>query len=89
LISPRISGPQCGGQVKEEALSRLNKLEEMKERVEARKLVIERIKGQSKVAAENSTKEEERLSSEVRSLLVAGTALSLASKQLQVIEIYI
>lgn len=75
--------------MKEEALSRLNKLEEMKERVEARKLVIERIKGQSKVAAENSTKEEERLSSEVRSLLVAGTALSLASKQLQVIEIYI
>ncbi|XP_061948467.1 vacuolar protein sorting 38 isoform X3 [Populus nigra] len=70
-------------QVKEEALSRLNKLEEMKERVEARKLVIERIKGQSKVAAENSTKEEERLSSEVRSLLVAGTALSVASKQLQ------
>ncbi|KAG6741532.1 hypothetical protein POTOM_054794 [Populus tomentosa] len=70
-------------QVKEEALSRLNKLEEMKERVEARKLVIERIKGQSKVAAENSTKEEERLSLEVRSLLVAGTALSVASKQLQ------
>ncbi|XP_073262102.1 vacuolar protein sorting 38 isoform X2 [Populus alba] len=70
-------------QVKEEALSRLNKLEEMKERVEARKLVIERIKGQSKVAAENSTKEEERLSLEVQSLLVAGTALSVASKQLQ------
>ncbi|KAJ6866419.1 UV radiation resistance-associated gene protein isoform X2 [Populus alba x Populus x berolinensis] len=55
----------------------------MKERVEARKLVIERIKGQSKIAAENSTKEEERLSLEVRSLLVAGTALSVASKQLQ------
>ncbi|KAG6742687.1 hypothetical protein POTOM_053609 [Populus tomentosa] len=70
-------------QVKEEALSRLNKLEAMKERVEARKLVIERIKGQSKVAAENSTKEEERLSLEVQSLLVAGTALSVASKQLQ------
>ena len=75
--------------MKEEALNRLNKLEEMKERVEARKLVIERIKGQSKVAAENSTKEEERLSLEVRSLLVAGTALSVASKKLQVIEIYI
>ncbi|KAJ6290045.1 hypothetical protein OIU78_025877 [Salix suchowensis] len=70
-------------QVKEEALSRLNELEDMKERVEARKLVIERIKGQSKVAADNSTKEEEGLSSEVRSLLVAGTALSVASKQLQ------
>ncbi|KAJ6683658.1 hypothetical protein OIU85_007355 [Salix viminalis] len=70
-------------QVKEEALSRLNELEDMKERVEARKSVIERIKGQSKVAADNSTKEEEGLSSEVRSLLVAGTALSVASKQLQ------
>ncbi|CAK7328438.1 unnamed protein product [Dovyalis caffra] len=65
-------------QVEEEALNRVNELEEMKERVWARKSVIEKMRVQSKVVEENAKKEEERLSSEVRSLLVAGTALSAA-----------
>ncbi|KAL1061278.1 hypothetical protein V6Z11_1Z130000 [Gossypium hirsutum] len=51
------------GGVKNESLNKLNELEEMRERLEARK--------------------EEMLSSEVRSLLVAGTSLSVARKRLQ------
>lgn len=40
-----------------------------------------------KVAAEDVKKKEENLRIEVRSLLVAGTALSMARKQSQVIYI--
>lgn len=57
----------------------------MRQRLEARKLAMVSISASSKVLAEDAKKEEERLSMEVRSLLVAGTALSIASKQLQVI----
>ncbi|WCJ33186.1 hypothetical protein M5689_014562 [Euphorbia peplus] len=70
-------------QVKAESLSRLNELEEMRQKLEARKLQIKNISMRAKVAAEDAKKEEERLSMEVRSLLVAGSALSGASKKLQ------
>ncbi|XP_015574034.1 UV radiation resistance-associated protein isoform X2 [Ricinus communis] len=55
----------------------------MRQKLEAKELAIESISARTKVAAENAKKEENRLSMEVRSLLVAGTALSVSSKQLQ------
>uniref|UniRef100_A0A2P2J9N9 UV radiation resistance-associated gene protein n=1 Tax=Rhizophora mucronata TaxID=61149 RepID=A0A2P2J9N9_RHIMU len=70
-------------QVKADSLNRLNELEEKRQKLEARKLVTESMAGDSRVSAEDSKKEEQRLSVEVGSLLVAGTALSVARKQLQ------
>ncbi|KAK2643976.1 hypothetical protein Ddye_019171 [Dipteronia dyeriana] len=70
-------------QVKAESLNRSNELEEMREKLEARRLVMERMSTRSKVAAEDARMQEERLSMEVRSLLVSGTALSVARKRLQ------
>lgn len=72
------------GQVKAESLKRSNDLEEMRERLEARRLLMEKMSMRSKVEAEDAKNQEERLSMEVRSLLVAGTALSVARKRLQV-----
>lgn len=59
----------------------------MKEKLEARRVVMETMSMLSKVAEENAKKQEERLSMEVRSLLVSGTALSVARRRLQVILI--
>ncbi|CAN0875358.1 Vacuolar protein sorting 38 [Linum grandiflorum] len=70
-------------QVDAESLSRLNVLEEIRERVESRKKVMESLSVRSQGAAEKPKKEEARLGAEVRSLLVAGTALSAANKQLE------
>ncbi|CAN1193791.1 Vacuolar protein sorting 38 [Linum perenne] len=70
-------------QVEAESLSRLNVLEEIRERVESRKKVMESLSVRSQGAAEKPKKEEARLGAEVRSLLVAGTALSAANKQLE------
>ncbi|KAJ8755446.1 hypothetical protein K2173_019244 [Erythroxylum novogranatense] len=70
-------------QVQTESLSRLNELEEMRKKIEARKLIIENMSTHTKVLVEDAKREDEQLRSEVRSLLVAGTALSTASKQLQ------
>lgn len=70
-------------QVKAESLKRSNELEEMRERLEARRLLMEKMSMRSKVEAEDAKNQEERLSMEVRSLLVAGTALSVARKRLQ------
>ncbi|KAK9288241.1 hypothetical protein L1049_016690 [Liquidambar formosana] len=70
-------------QVKEESLSRLNELDEMRQRLEARKVAMGNMLMRSKVAAEDVKKQEEQLSTEVRSLLVAGTALSVAGKRLR------
>ncbi|KAJ0092925.1 hypothetical protein Patl1_26048 [Pistacia atlantica] len=83
LSSPRISGWQCAGQIKAESLDRANELEEMQEKLEARRVVIEKMSMRSKVAEEDAKKQEERLGMEVRSLLVAGTALSVARRRLQ------
>ncbi|KAK8548444.1 hypothetical protein V6N13_054744 [Hibiscus sabdariffa] len=70
-------------QVKTESLNKLNELEEMCERLEARKLVMANMSTRCKVATEDAKKDEEMLSTEVRSLLVAGTSLSVARKRLQ------
>ncbi|GAV66173.1 hypothetical protein CFOL_v3_09683 [Cephalotus follicularis] len=70
-------------QVEAESLSRSNELEEMRQKLEARKLVMGDMIMHCKVAADNDKKQEERLGIEVRSLLVAGTALSVARKRLQ------
>ncbi|KAG4156893.1 hypothetical protein ERO13_D02G026860v2 [Gossypium hirsutum] len=69
-------------QVKNESLNKLNELEEMRERLEARKVVMANMSTHCKVATEDAKKQEEMLSTEVRSLLVAGTSLSVARKLL-------
>lgn len=66
-----------------ESLSRSNKLDEMREKLEARKLVMGNMSMQSKVVQEKAKKQEDLLNSEIRSLLMAGTSLSVASKSLQ------
>ncbi|XP_052188190.1 vacuolar protein sorting 38 isoform X2 [Diospyros lotus] len=70
-------------QVEAESLNQSNQLDEMCEKLESQKLVMGNTSMHVKVVEENVKKEEERLSNEIRSLLVAGTALSLASKHLQ------
>ncbi|KAB2092378.1 hypothetical protein ES319_A02G026300v1 [Gossypium barbadense] len=70
-------------QVKNESLNKLNELEEMRERLEARKVVMANMSTRCRVATEDAKKQEEMLSTEVRSLLVAGTSLSVARKRLQ------
>ena len=89
LICPRNSGWLHGGQVEAESLNQSNQLDEMCEKLESQKLVMGNTSMHVKVVEENVKKEEERLSNEIRSLLVAGTALSLASKHLQVILVCI
>lgn len=74
-----------GWQVDSESVSRSNELAEMVEKLEARKRFVENLSMRSKLASEDVKKQEESLSVEVRSLLVAGTALSKARKRLQVI----
>lgn len=70
-------------QVKAESLSRSNELDEMRRKLEDRKFAMGNMLMRSKVAAEDAKTQEERLGTEVRSLLVAGTSLSFAMKQLQ------
>lgn len=85
MICPRVSGRLHCEQVEAESLSRSNELEEMREKLEARRLLMERMSTRSKVAAEDARMREETLSTQVRSLLVAGTALSVSRKRLQVV----
>ncbi|KAG5588506.1 hypothetical protein H5410_048940 [Solanum commersonii] len=80
---PLVSGWQYGSQVEAESLSRLNELDEMKEKLDSRKLVMGNMSMHSKVVKEKVKKQEEQLSNDIRSLLVAGTSLSAASKRLQ------
>ncbi|XP_006360958.1 UV radiation resistance-associated gene protein isoform X1 [Solanum tuberosum] len=70
-------------QVEAESLSRLNELDEMREKLDSRKLVMGNMSMHSKVVKEKVKKQEEQLSNDIRSLLVAGTSLSAASKRLQ------
>ncbi|GMI96108.1 VACUOLAR SORTING RECEPTOR 38, Unflattened and Small Leaves 1 [Hibiscus trionum] len=70
-------------QVKTESLNRMNELEEMRERLVARKVMMENMSMHCKVATEDAKRQEEMLSTEVRSLVVAGTSLSVARKRLQ------
>lgn len=74
---------QSISRVEAESLSFSNELEEMRETLEHRKLVMGNMSMKSKVLKEKVKKEEELLSNDIRSLLVAGTALSLAKKHLQ------
>ncbi|CAH9136694.1 unnamed protein product [Cuscuta epithymum] len=69
--------------VEAESLNLSNELDEMRETLEHRKLVMGNTSMKSKVLKEKVKKEEEQLSNDIRSLLVAGTALSLAKKRLQ------
>lgn len=57
----------------------------MREKLEAKKKVMESVSMCSKLAKEDAKKQEEQLSVEIRSLLLAGTTLSVARKRLQVI----
>lgn len=70
-------------QVQAESLSRLNKIAEMRQKLEARKLLMGKVLNSSQCASSDAKKKEEQLSDGVRSLLVAGTNLSVASKKLQ------
>lgn len=85
MISPRISGRQNFGQVSTESLRRTNELEEMRQRLEARKLLVDKTSVACKVTEQDVKKKEENLSTEVRSLLVGGTTLSIAKSKLQVL----
>ncbi|KAK6914295.1 UV radiation resistance protein/autophagy-related protein 14 [Dillenia turbinata] len=70
-------------QVQAESLSRSNELDEMRQRLDARKSVMDNMSTHTKVAKEDIKSKEEALSSEIRSLLVAGTALRVGSKRLE------
>lgn len=56
----------------------------MHQKLEARKMVLGNMSRHSMLAVEDTKKKEEQLSIELRSLLVAGTALSVARKRLEV-----
>lgn len=77
------------GQIESESLSRSNELDQMREKLEYRKLVMGNMSMHSKVVKEKVRKQEEQLSSEIRSLLVGGSSLSVANKRMQVILDYI
>ncbi|XP_076889125.1 vacuolar protein sorting 38-like [Bidens hawaiensis] len=70
-------------QLEAESLSWSNELDEMREKLEARKLVMGNMSMNLKVVQEKAKKQEEQLNSEIRSLLMAGTSLSVASRNLQ------
>ncbi|XP_065619573.1 vacuolar protein sorting 38 [Quercus suber] len=70
-------------QIDAHSLNQLSELEEMHEKLDAKKKVMEDMSMRSKLAKEDANKQEDQLSVQVRSLLVAGTALSVARKRLQ------
>ncbi|GKV35960.1 hypothetical protein SLEP1_g44151 [Rubroshorea leprosula] len=55
----------------------------MREKVEAKKLMMRNMSTHCQVAKDDAKKKEDSLGTEVRSLLVAGTSLSVAKKRLQ------
>ncbi|XP_054806783.1 vacuolar protein sorting 38 isoform X2 [Prosopis cineraria] len=70
-------------QVKGESLSRSYELEEMRQKLESRKAMVENVSMHSRIAKEDATKKKEQLGVEVESLLVAGTSLSVSRRRLQ------
>ncbi|XP_018472789.2 vacuolar protein sorting 38 isoform X1 [Raphanus sativus] len=70
-------------QVSADSLRRTNELEEMRQRLEARKLLVEKTSVACKVTEQDLKVKEDSLSAEVRSLLVGGTTLSIAKSKLQ------
>ncbi|WVZ23344.1 hypothetical protein V8G54_001888 [Vigna mungo] len=71
-------------QVNVESLGQLNELEEMRQKLESKKVVMENMSIRYRLAKEDANKQEEQLSGAVQSLLVAGGALSVCSRNLQV-----
>ncbi|CAN6892722.1 unnamed protein product [Brassica oleracea] len=66
-------------------LRRINELEEMRQRLEARKMLVEKtLVIACKVTEQDVKTKEDSLSAEMRSLLVGGTTLSIAKNKLQV-----
>jgi len=70
-------------------LGRLNELEEMRQKLESKKLMMENMSIRSRLAKEDAGKQEEQLSGALQSLLVAGGTLSVTSRNLQVSLWYI
>ncbi|CAH8361507.1 unnamed protein product [Eruca vesicaria subsp. sativa] len=70
-------------QVSAESLRRSNELEEMRQRLEAKKLMVDKTSVACRVTEQDVKKKEDDLSVEVRSLLVGGTTLSIAKTKLQ------
>lgn len=81
----RFSGLGHCFQVKSESLSRKNELDEISERVEDKKLVMGNMLMQAKVVEEHAKTKEEHLGTEIKSLLISGTSLSVARKRIWVI----
>ncbi|XP_047956852.1 UV radiation resistance-associated gene protein-like [Salvia hispanica] len=70
-------------QIESESLSRSNELDQMREKLEHRKLLMGKMSMRSKVVKEKVRKQEERLSGEIRSLLIGGSSISVANKRMQ------
>ncbi|EPS62581.1 hypothetical protein M569_12209, partial [Genlisea aurea] len=70
-------------QIEADSLVRSNKLDQMREKVESRKLFMGNMSMQSKVMKEKVRNQEDQLSSEIKSLLIGGTSLSAAKRRLQ------
>ncbi|KFK42822.1 hypothetical protein AALP_AA1G043800 [Arabis alpina] len=70
-------------QVNAESLSRRNELEDMRQRLEARKLLVERTSAACKVIEQDAKEKEERLGTKVKSLVIGGTSLSVAKSKSQ------
>ena len=84
MISLLLSGRQYGGQVREEYQRQSNELEDMREKLEARKLTLGDISIYTKKTLEDVKSQREQLCMETRMLLIAGKTLSAARQQLQV-----
>ncbi|KNA15725.1 hypothetical protein SOVF_095620 [Spinacia oleracea] len=69
-------------QVQSDSLSRKNELDEISERVEDKKLVMGNMLMQAKVVEEHAKTKEEHLGTEIKSLLISGTSLSVARKRI-------
>ncbi|KAL5719419.1 hypothetical protein ACHQM5_012200 [Ranunculus cassubicifolius] len=70
-------------QVRSESVSRRNELDEMRQKLEDRRLVLGNLIMRTKTKAVDVRNQEEQLNVQIKSLLVAGKARSLADKQLQ------
>ncbi|KAL7124260.1 hypothetical protein ABFS83_14G036800 [Erythranthe nasuta] len=70
-------------QIEAESLSRSNELDQMREKLESRKLVMGNMSMHSKVVKEKVRKQEEWLNAEIRSLLAGGSSLSVAKTHMQ------
>ncbi|GAB2267237.1 hypothetical protein Dimus_002222 [Dionaea muscipula] len=70
-------------QVQAESLTRSNELDEIRQRVEDKKLVMGNMLMETKTVKEHFRAKEGHLSTEIKSLLISGTSLSTARKRLK------